>query len=150
LWVVGDGDVDRFARLSITLGVGPHVRFYGRRSDTERFYQAADLFLFPSSYETFSLVCFEAAASALPLVIPPISAAREIVGTDEGGCLVERSVASVAAALARLTANSALRSALGAEAQRRVQAYGWDRSAESVTSVYQQLLTSQRRGPGTV
>jgi glycosyltransferase involved in cell wall biosynthesis len=147
LWVVGRGDVDRFAALSAALGARPHVRFYGHRRDTWRFYQSADLFVLPSSYETFSLVCFEAAACALPLVIPPISGAREIVGTDEAGCLVERSASSVAAALTRLAAKPGLRSALGEEARRRAQAYGWDRSAQSVASLYEQLLTSQRRGP---
>ncbi len=149
LWVLGRGDVDRFATVSANLGAGRQVRFFGHREDTERFYQSADLFVLPSSYETFSLVCFEAAACALPVVIPPISGAREIVGTNEGGCLVEPSASSVAAALARLAANPTLRSALGEEARRRAQAYGWDRSARSVITLYEQLLTSDRRNPRT-
>ena len=33
-----------------------------QRSDTERFYQAADAFVLPSMYETFSLAAVEAAA----------------------------------------------------------------------------------------
>ena len=87
LWVVGKGDRVRFERFSAEQGVAPHVHFHGIRKDTDRFYQAADLFVLPSAYETFSLVCFEAAACGLPLVIPPISGAREIVGANEGGCL---------------------------------------------------------------
>jgi glycosyltransferase involved in cell wall biosynthesis len=142
LWVVGRGDVDRFAALSAGLGAESHVRFYGHREDTQCFYQSADLLVLPSSYETFSLVCFEAAACALPLVIPPVSGAREIVGSEEGGCLVERSALSVAAALTRLAANPAVRSRLGEEARRRAQAYEWARSAQSVLGLYEQLLSS--------
>jgi UDP-glucose:(heptosyl)LPS alpha-1,3-glucosyltransferase len=143
LWVVGLGDQARFKRFSAEHGVAPHVRFHGARHDVEQFYQAADLFVLPSAYETFSIVCFEAAASALPLVIPPISGAREIVGKDEGGLLVERSVPSVTAAIARLAANPNLRSALGTEARRRAQPYTWERSASSVFALYGQLLDSK-------
>ena len=44
------------------------VKFFGSRNDTERFYAAADVFVFPTSYEAFSLVALEAAASALEYV----------------------------------------------------------------------------------
>jgi UDP-glucose:(heptosyl)LPS alpha-1,3-glucosyltransferase len=140
LWVVGRGDRSRFAALSAKQGIESHVRFYGARDDTERFYQAADVFVLPSSYEGFSLACLEAAASGLPLLIPSVSGAREIVGENEAGCLVQRSVPSVAAALVRLAVDPDLRSALGTEARRRVQVYGWDRSSEAVTKLYRQLL----------
>jgi UDP-glucose:(heptosyl)LPS alpha-1,3-glucosyltransferase len=140
LWVVGYGDQARFARLSSHHRVRGHVRFYGTRDDTERFYQAADVFVLPSAYETFSLVCFEAAACGLPLLIPPISGAHELVGENLGGYLVECSVPSVTAGLVRLAADPVLRSSLGSEAMQRVQAYGWERSAESVTNLYKRLL----------
>jgi UDP-glucose:(heptosyl)LPS alpha-1,3-glucosyltransferase len=140
LWVVGEGDRVRFERISAEHGLTSHVRFYGVRHDTEFFYQSADVFVLPSAYETFSLVCFEAAACGLPLVIPPISGGREVVGADEGGLLAERAVPSVTAALARLADDATLRSALGNEARRRAQAYTWERSAASVTDLYRQLL----------
>ena len=65
LWVVGRGESGRFEQLAERLGVGDHVRFFGPRADTERFYQAADIFVLPTEYETFSLVAYEAAASSL-------------------------------------------------------------------------------------
>jgi UDP-glucose:(heptosyl)LPS alpha-1,3-glucosyltransferase len=140
LWVVGRGDQARFKRLSTKNGVASHVRFYGPRLDTERFYQAADLFVLPSSYETFSLVCFEAAACGLPLVIPPIHGAREIVGANEGGFLTERCTSSITNSIAELAAEPGLRSILGAEARRRVCSYTWERSATSVIELYRRLL----------
>ena len=56
--------------------------------------------------------------------------------------LVERSVPSVTAALARLAASSDLRHTLGNEAQLRVQPFTWERSAASVTDLYSRLLNS--------
>ena len=140
LWVVGAGDRTGFERIAAEHGISGYVRFHGVRRDTERFYQAADLFLLPSRYEAFSLASLEAAACGLPLVVPPISGSREIVGNDEGGLLVQRSVPSVANAVSRLATDLELRIALGTEARRRVQSYTWERSVASVTDIYWNLL----------
>ena len=133
------GDTNELATRN---GIGNQVRFHGVRRDPERFYQAADFFLFPSAYEAFSLASLEAAACGLPLVVLPISGSRELVGNNEGGLLVEPSVESVAEAVDRLASDQGLRLILGAEARRRVQGYSWDRSVASVTEVYRDLLAS--------
>ena len=140
LWVVGHGDAARLGALAKRHGVAREIRFFGPRSDIERFYQAADLLVMPSAYEAFSLVCLEAAASGLPLVIPPISGASEIVGSDEGGLVVERSVRFVADALATLASDAELRIRLGVTARQHASAYTWQRSAESVMNLYEALL----------
>jgi glycosyltransferase involved in cell wall biosynthesis len=144
LWVVGRGDETRFAALAKQFGVAPFVRFFGPRLDTGPYYQAADLFVLPSAYETFSLVCFEAAVCGLPLIIPQLSGASEIVGSDEGGLLVERSAESVAVALVTLTADPALRSRQGAEARRRAATYTWQHSADSMLNLYETLLAERK------
>lgn len=141
LWVVGKGDGERVGALAIALGVGDAVTFFGPRTDTERFYQAADVFVLPSAYETFSIACFEAAASGLPLVVPPIHGAGELVGADEAGMLVAREGSSVASALVALAGDPARRSALGAEARRRAGGFTWEASAESVAGLYLSLPT---------
>ena len=143
LWVVGRGDEARFAAVVAELGVAPYVRFFGPQSDVVRFYQAADIFVLTSLYETFSLVCFEAAACGLPLVIPPISGASEIVGADEGGLLLPRSATAVADGLIRLAADPELRVRLGSEARRRAAAYTWQNSVASVVELYRTLLAER-------
>lgn len=141
LWVVGRGDTNRFALVGASLGIKSYVRFFGVRNDTERFYQAADIFILPSSYEGFSLACLEAAACGLPLLIPAISGAWEIVGESIGGYVTESSVPSFTAALIQLASDPALRLRLGSEARRRAEPYEWERSAEAVTDLYVNLLS---------
>src|SRR5829696_2802780 len=68
LWIVGPGDVARYRDLARTEGAEGGVHFLGPRSDTERFYQGADVFVLPSLYETFSMAAVEAAACRLPMV----------------------------------------------------------------------------------
>jgi UDP-glucose:(heptosyl)LPS alpha-1,3-glucosyltransferase len=138
LWVVGSGPRARFERRAAELGVD--VRFFGARPDTERFFQAADVFVLPTLYETFSLVAYEAAACALPVVAPRVHGVDELVGADEAGLLVKRDPISVAAALSLLARDPDLRRRLGREGRRRAAAYGWDCSADSVLTLYDELM----------
>ena len=74
LLVVGNGDRARFSRLA--------ERAPSRRSralhgvpplDVAACYQAADAFVFPTSYEAFPMVVLEAAASGLPLLVTRVN-----------------------------------------------------------------------------
>lgn len=145
LWVVGPGDQARFATTARNLDVAAVVRFFGSRDDIEPFYQAAELFLLPSIYETFSLVCFEAAACGLPLVIPRISGAGELVGDDEAGIIVEREADSIAAALRSLAIDRPKRIGLGKEARRRASQFSWEASTAAVADLYRSLLSQDAR-----
>ncbi len=140
LWVVGEGERRRFEVLARRHGVAEHVRFFGRRDDTERFYQSADVFVFPTLYEAFPLVALEAAAAGLPIVATRVNGVEELLEGGLGGVLVEPHADSVAAALVRLAASPAERRRLGAEAHRRAAAFTWSRSAACVAEVYRSLL----------
>jgi glycosyltransferase involved in cell wall biosynthesis len=140
LWVVGAGDEAAFLGIAHRAGVADRVIFFGRRDDTAPFCQAADFFVLPSAYETFSIASFEAAACGLPLVIPPLHGASELVGDDEGGLVVDRTAPSIGRAFARLAQDETLRRRLGAEARRRASVFSWERSAASVAGVYEALL----------
>jgi glycosyltransferase involved in cell wall biosynthesis len=138
LWVVGEGDVARFAARAEAAGVGTRVRFLGRRADTERFYAAADIFVFPTLYEAAPLVAYEAAASALPIVATAVNGLDELL--VDCGLAVERSAESVAAALARLAADPDLRRRLGAAGRARAATFTWQSSVEKVVALYNRLL----------
>jgi glycosyltransferase involved in cell wall biosynthesis len=141
LWVVGRGDQERFSAEAARLGIASNVRFFGFRRDAERFYQAADIFLFPSAYETFSLVSFEAAACGLPIVATRLNGVEELIGVNEaGGIIVERTAEAFAEALTSLAADPLLRRAIGDVARRRASHFTWDRSARSVIHIYAELL----------
>jgi UDP-glucose:(heptosyl)LPS alpha-1,3-glucosyltransferase len=144
LWVVGSGDEARLGALAKRVGIADQLRFFGVRVDTERFFQAADIFVLPTLYETFSLVAYEAAAAGLPIVATRVSGIDELVG-GEAGLLVERTAQSVGEALARLAADPELRSQLGAEGRRRALRFGWEQSAASILAAYERLLGAEER-----
>lgn len=83
LLIVGDGSQkDSLKQRAESLGVSDAVIFAGKKMDTERYYQAMDIFLLPSLMEGFSLVLLEAQCSGLKCLcsesIPP-----EVFVTDK-------------------------------------------------------------------
>lgn len=59
-----------------------NVLFVGARKDVERFYAAADIFLFPTRYEPFSNVCLEAMAGGCAVVTTAQNGASEVISDE--------------------------------------------------------------------
>ena len=140
LWVVGKGDVKRFTKYAIDAGVSESVRFFGQLDDPLPYYQAADLFLLPSAYETFSLVAWEAAASGLPIVATAVHGIADLVGEGEAGIIITRDVREVARAAVKLALNPDLRQQLGHEARRRATELTWDTVVSKLEAAMEEHL----------
>lgn len=97
---VGDGlDKDAIKQYAIKLGLADKTYFAGAIHDREKlraYYSAADLFLFPSTYDTAGLVVTEAAACDLPSVLIDGSCAAEDVVDDFSGFLCNENPHSLA------------------------------------------------------
>lgn len=69
LLLISDGPlIDKVRLRVLELKLDDNVIFAGRVNDPERYYQAMDLFAFPSRWEGLGLVLVEAQASGLPCV----------------------------------------------------------------------------------
>jgi len=145
LWVVGVGDTRRATAAARALGIEQHVTFHGRRADTERFYAAADVFILPTAYETFSLVTLEAAASGLPVIVTAVHTWFGDDADGAGAIVVERNAPGFAAALTTLTADPRLRHELGERARRAAGAFTWARSAAANGRIYDELMADPTR-----
>ncbi len=131
---LGDG-FDRTAceKLAADLGLTDRVRFHGRvpRDQVESFYQAADIFVFPSYREPGGSVVFEAMGHGLPLIVSDRGGPGYMVDESCGIRLhpVEPAqyASDLAAAISRLAQDRPLRQALGAGARNRAaQIALWD------------------------
>ena len=130
LRIVGGGpELPRLRARARELGLGERVTFLGEVPDggaVRREYLAADLFCLPSLQEGFGIVFLEAMAAGLPIVAARTAAVPEVVPGGEAGLLVPpRDPAALAAALARLLDDEALRRRLGEAGRRRVERYDW-------------------------
>ena len=137
--VAGGGERERYDELAESLGVAGAVHWLGVTSDVQLVYALADAFVLPSSYETFSLVTFEAAATGLPVLATPVSGVRELIRDGENGFLITREPATIAARLGQLAADPSLRARLGHAARESALRFGWDATVAKHHELYERL-----------
>ncbi len=137
LLVAGDGDRERYQQLADSLGVGHAVHWLGVTPDVQLVYAAADAFVLPSSYETFSLVSFEAAASGLPVLATAVNGVRELIDDGRNGFIISRDPQLIAERLGRLAGDPALRAALGSAARESALGFSWQEMVTRHSELYQ-------------
>lgn len=82
LLMVGDGELYETVRKQCDeLGIAESVIMTGSRTDTENFYQAMDVFVFPSLWEGLPVAVVEAQANGLPCLISDVIT-RDVNLTD--------------------------------------------------------------------
>ncbi len=90
LIMIGDGpDRPRATQLTHELGVSGRVSFLGSFPRIEDLLAISDLFLLPSSKESFGLAALEAMASGVPVVASRIGGIPEVVVDGRTGYLCE-------------------------------------------------------------
>lgn len=146
LWVAGAGDSRHYQAIADSLQVGDRVHFLGYVEQTERLYQAADIFVLPSAYETFCMVAYEAASSGLPIVATAVNGVDDLLRDGTAGILVEPDEVAVSEALATLAADPALRERMGAAGRSLVRDLTWASTAQSTVQLYERLLTQPDAG----
>ena len=144
LMVVGAGDVARYAALAQKLGVGSRVHFAGPRRDLPEIYREADAFVFPTAYETFSLVCMEALACGVPIFATRVGGIEDYLVDGENGFAIERDGAAIAAVLGDALADADGLARLRAGARRSALTYGWEAVAQQYRALLFQVWQEKR------
>jgi rhamnosyl/mannosyltransferase len=127
------------------LRLGDKVVFAGRVPDEELpgYYQAADLFVLPSSErsEAYGIVQLEALAAGLPIVSTELGTGTSYVNRHgESGLVVSpRDPAALGDAINALLADEKLRAKLAAGARARSELFDADRMLAAVEAVYRQV-----------
>ncbi len=76
---------DAYQALAVALGVSDRLHILGALppSDIADLYLAADLFVFPSTWETFGIAAAEAAMVGMPMVVADLSVLREVLRAED-------------------------------------------------------------------
>jgi D-inositol-3-phosphate glycosyltransferase len=110
------------------------------------YYNAADICVVPSYYESFGLVAVEAMACGVPVIASRVGGLKETVQDGKTGYLVPWLCPEpFAERVDLLLNNEPLRRSLGREARLAAERYGWSEVAARVEGVYHDLV-SQYRG----
>jgi glycosyltransferase involved in cell wall biosynthesis len=134
---------DIFARVE-DLDLTDEVRFVGYVPAEELpwWYNAADLFVYPSLYEGFGLPPLEAMACGTPVVSSTVSSLPEVVGS--GGLLVDPTdTEALASAMKRLVTDKDTHDSLRAAGLAQAQAFSWQEAAKRTVDSYRRVLATE-------
>ncbi|HEY2905371.1 MAG TPA: glycosyltransferase family 4 protein, partial [Vicinamibacterales bacterium] len=143
LVIVGDGPCKAALESRVReLGLDERCSFVPPTSDVASWYRAMDVFVLPSTNESFSNSLMEAMACGVVVVASNVGGNPELVRDGENGLLFE---AGNAAALARrleiVVGDADYRRRLGAEAVRTIRdGYTNEASARRFAALYESLV----------
>jgi L-malate glycosyltransferase len=142
LIMVGDGPEKPGAeQLARELGIQRDVLFLGNQDCMEELLPLADVFLLPSSSESFGLVALEAMSAEVPVVASNIGGLPEVVEHGATGFLHDpRSIDGFVSSVLRLLGNERLRRAMGRRARREAkERFNVDDVVDRYVRVYDSL-----------
>lgn len=133
----------RLQTLATRIKLNHSVRFIGPVTQDELpvHYNAADVCVLPSHYESFGLAALEAAACGRPVVASQVGGLPTIVQDGTTGYLVpSRRTDVMAKRLCTLLNDEVLSSHMGFAARLHAETFSWDRSIDSLLARYRELV----------
>lgn len=138
LLAVGAGDKEQLIQKAKELKIENSIRIVEPQKNIVPFYQASDIFVFPSIYEPFGLVIFEALACGLPVVTSKFAGASELITHGVDGWLLSDSLnaSAIGSDLAQIIKNKPLLNSLSREGRHLAEQNSWDMVAEQYLKYY--------------
>ena len=146
-FMIGDGfDAPAIRQYAAEIGLEKEAVFTGPIYDREAlrvYYSMADLFLFPSTYDTSGIVVKEAAACDCPTLLVRGSCAAEGVRHDFSGFLAEENAASCGQVLLDACQSRSHLEEVGRNAGRHVY-LSWETAVDRAYQRYREILDTKR------
>jgi len=145
LVIAGKGGMIEELRQQVhALGIDNKVYFAGymKGKDVQKMYKAADISVFPSTYEPFGIVALEAMLAENPIVVSDIGGLNEIVQHRENGMKTYAgNPNSIADSVLELLFDHQLCSNIVKKAKNKVRnEYNWNKIAQDTHFTYQKAI----------
>jgi UDP-glucose:(heptosyl)LPS alpha-1,3-glucosyltransferase len=146
LAVIGNFQPGIYAEQIRRRDLDGRVRFVGTTSEIHKYFAAADVFAFPSLYDSFGFVCLEAMASGVPVVVSRQAGAAELVVPGENGFILEdpRDARQLAKELSEILVDADTWRRFSARARATAADFTWDRMAAETLDVYRAVAAERR------
>ena len=136
--------------MASELGISDRVKIIGSvpQEKLKLYYNAADVCVLPSYYESFGLAALEAAACGRPVVASKVGGLTTVVKDGETGYLVSWQCPGPFVERLDLLLNSdELRERMGVAARRHAETLRWSDSADRLIEAYRGLITTHSAEP---
>ena len=151
LLVVGSDNPAPYRRL--LPDADKRLFFAGARRDLPAFYAAADAFVLPTAYETFSLVCMEALASGVPVLATKVGGIEDYLQDGVNGYGIERDPADIAAKVRTVLGDAGALGGAERGARATAERFDWNTVAARYAALLKEIweaknaLACARCGP---
>jgi glycosyltransferase involved in cell wall biosynthesis len=115
---------------------------YASQNDLLFLYNAAELFIFPSFYESFGLPPLEAMACGTPVITSSTGAIPEVVG-NAAYLINPRKGEDLKEAITKLLNDQSLKNELIRCGLERVKVLSWQKMAQTTLSIYQSIVKNE-------
>jgi UDP-glucose:(heptosyl)LPS alpha-1,3-glucosyltransferase len=129
-WILVVGSDDPAPYREIMPHLNERIVFAGARRNMTDFYAAADAFVFPTNYETFSLVCMEALACGTPVLATRVGGIEDYLMEGQNGYFITRDADTIAEKVRHLFADPTHYKSLSMGARETAENYSWDKIAQ--------------------
>ena len=139
----GDFELDRLKQLAKERDLEDQIDFVGQvdHTDLPLYYNAADVCVVPSYYESFGLVALEAMACGTPVVATRVGGLSTIIHHGRTGYLKSwRCPEAFANSLEMIISSDGLQQSLGEASRKRAEGMGWDNVAAMMWDEYASLI----------
>lgn len=136
-------EMTRLQKLCDDLCMGQMVIFLGKRGqDTlPYYYSAAEVLVMPSHYESFGMVALEGMACGTPVIASDVGGLGFLVQDGETGYTIPDGEPDLMCEkLSTLLGDTQVRTRMGQRAAEVAQSYSWDKIAEQIMGVYDEVL----------
>ncbi|HZO46468.1 MAG TPA: glycosyltransferase family 4 protein [Xanthobacteraceae bacterium] len=141
--VVGSDNPAPYRKAS----VGDRLIFAGSRYDMTEIYSAADLFVLPTSYETFSLVCMEAMACSVPVLATRVGGIEDYLEDGVNGFGITEDPDDIAEKIQRVLSDELMLARLRLGARATAMNYRWDKIAAQYIELMGQIQLEKHGAP---
>ena len=140
--VNGDREMDRVKQLAKERDLEDKIEFVGQvdHRDLPLYYNAADVCVVPSYYESFGLVALESMACGTPVVATRVGGLSTIIHHGRTGYLKSwRCPEAFANSVEMIISSDGLQESMGEAARKRAEGMGWDNVATLMWDEYSEL-----------
>ena len=137
--VNGDREMDRVKLLAKERDLEDKIDFVGQvdHDDLPLYYNAADVCVVPSYYESFGLVALESMACGTPVVATRVGGLSTIIHHGHTGYLKSwRCPEAFANSVEMIISSDGLQQSMGEAARKRAEGMGWDNVASMMWDEY--------------
>jgi mannosylfructose-phosphate synthase len=128
-------------QLAESLDLVDNILFYNYVEDLEAFYNAAEVFVLPSTYEPFGMVAIESMACGTPAIVTTKGGLKSFLKDGQDALLVDPvDTRALAEAILRLLKDKALHNKLSANGyEKAYSVFTWPTIADRTLKIVKQL-----------